>query len=257
MYEAEDVNITHVPHNFKVACVLFGLPIRALLQLFIDHVSFYHVFGSKEVGPHTLATRTLAKYVHEKKADKGHEVRSRMAISEENRDKSVALIRLLVKLSSAHDLSDAQQRKSAKPLIKKLRRYMSGAIVKASTLYLNKEEKLQLTDDFCLICEIHKIHPLEHLTNFMRELSPADHYARARLNKLIENPAMAFFLIASKGYGGLNLGQATHKKIKIEFIDEMQEAHLNLFIYRSLAYRKARYQDILDNYYQQIIKQEQ
>src|SRR5690606_11212897 len=186
-----DVNITCIPHDFKVACKMFNLPRQRFLQLFIDHVSFYDAICSTKVDPYNLATRTLAKYRHETRAKEGSEDKpAKLGISKENIPKSAELIRSVTALSLNPRLSDKQRRKRAKPISAKLYTYFGNAIVKATTLYLNEEETLTLTPDFCLLCEIEQIHPIEHLTNFMEQISMPDMQARMGLNKGVENPAL-------------------------------------------------------------------
>lgn len=196
------------------------------------------------------------KYHFEQKERENPAETEKPAMSIENIPKCVALLKSMTALSLNPRLSDTQRRKRAKPIIKKLHSYFGSSIVKTAKLYLNEEETLMLTADFCLLCEIEQIKPIEHLTNFMQQISMPDMHARMGLNKGIENPALGFYMRVRKGYGNLNPGNLPHRDILTDFIDAIQELDLSLFIYRSLSYRTERYRELINHYYNKIIERE-
>lgn len=247
MYKPEDVNITYIPQDFKVACRIFDFSIQRFLQLFIDHVSFYDILFETGVDPYELASRTLSKYSFEQKEEGESQISSFYAIATKNLHKSVQAIIDMRIISLQKNLSDHQKRGLAKKKSEQLFTHLGINRIKSRTLYLNEEETLILSPDFCLICEIQQISPIEHLTNLMESISIAETEARISLNMEVENPGMAFYLLVRNGYGNL-YGSKPPKRLVFDYMDDLMELRLHLFIYRSLSYRIQKHKELLEKY---------
>ncbi len=247
MHKPEDVNITYIPHDFKVSLTLFNLSIQRFLQCFIDHVSFYDSLFPTKVDAYELATRALQKYSFERKEFSQKQERP-FDMSEEARDQSIQLIRAIAQISVQKDQSIKKKRKKAKHKVQKLFNLLNPNTVKATTLYLYEDQSLRLSPDFCMLCETHRISPIEHLTNVMEQISEADLEARMGLGKEVENPALAFYLKVRDGYGNI-FNDEFIKPITLDYLDELQRMRLSLFIYRSVEERTEKHREFLDKYY--------
>ena len=255
IYQPEDFNITYIPHDFKVACKLFNLPIRKLIQLFIDHVSFYDSVCETKADMYKLATRTLVRHHQLLKADGKAKETVKRDIPDSDRQKCVQLTRSIIAVSRQPLSTDQQRRNYAKPLVSDLSRYIGRITSDVNTLYLNGDA-LTLTPDFIVLCEINSIHPLAHVIHFMERISLADHWARRGLNQIEANPAMGFYNGVQNGYGNLNPEKLPHSDIMTDVVRAYQESCLSLFIYRSVDYRRHWYRMLLDKFYNQLIKKE-
>lgn len=251
MHHSDDTNITHIPHNFKVACTLFNLSIQRFLQLFIDHVSFYDMLFQTEVDAYELATRTVSKYSFEKEELVKDDKHSVNLISTTDLEKSVEAIQTMRMIYAKNDLNDRQKREIAKQEVQKLFFHLGTSSIKSQKLYLNEKEILTLSPDFCLICEVQQISPIEHLSNLMENISLADMEARSSLNMRIENPSIAFYLRIRNTHGNLYENKAT-RTVLLDYLDELEKLRLYLFIYRSLAYRTEKHQELLNKYYNRL-----
>lgn len=260
MHKPEDVNITYIPHDFKVSLTLFNLSIHRFLQFFIDHISFYDALFPTEVDAYELATRALNKYSYEKNEieqkvddtfDKTDSSTSKESI--ENLDGPVQAVKAMWQISVRKDLTHKQKRKAAKKKIQKIVNSLNTNTVKATTLYLNEDETLKLSLDFCLLCELHRISPIEHLTNVMEQISEADIEARRGLNKGVENPSLGFYLRVRGGYGDIYNDEEPVNPIMFDYLDDLQKLRLSLFIYRSVDDRIEKYREFLDKYYNLLI----
>ncbi|MFA4871163.1 MAG: hypothetical protein WC623_23390 [Pedobacter sp.] len=250
MNKPEDVTITYIPHNFNVACTIFNLSIQRFLQQFIDHVSFYDMIFPTEVDAYELATRTLSKYSYDKKETPDDQKNYGM-IATTDLEGSVQAVKGMHMISLQTGLNNKQRREKAEKLVQKLFFHIGKDKVKSKTLYLGKDQTLTLSPDFCLICEIQQIGPVEHLTNLMENISLADMEARTSLGMSLENPAMGFYMKGHKIYNDLRSNEAVHP-LTFNYIDDLQELRLHLFIYRSLKLRVQKHQELLDKYFNLI-----
>lgn len=251
MHKPEDVNITYIPRDFKVSLTLFNLSVHRFLQFFIDHVSFYDALFSSTIDPYELATRTMSKYSFEKK-EFSQETESLNEMSAESREQSIQAVKAMAQISVRIDLNARQKRRKAKQKVQKLFNTLNSNTVKATTLYLNEEQTLRLSPDFCLLCELHRISPIEHLTNVMEQISEADIEARSGLNKGVENPAVGFYLRVRDGYGNLYIDDKPVNPKMLDYVDELQKMRLSLFIYRSVEERTKKHRELLEKYYNLI-----
>lgn len=251
MNKSENVCITHIPQNFKIACGIFDFSIQRFLQLFIDHVSFYDILFETEVDPYEMASRTLSKYSFEKKEETETQLSQFYAIATKDLEKSVQAIIDMRIISLQSNLNDEQKRELAKKETESLYIHLGLNRIKSKTLYLNNEETLTLSPDFCLICEVQQISPIAHLTNLMQSISIAELEARVSLNMKVENPGMAFYLMVRNGYGNL-YDNKPPRRLVFDYMDDLLELRLHLFIFRSLNYRIQKHQELLEKYYNLI-----
>lgn len=256
LHRPEDVNITNIPHDFKVACKLFNIPVRAFLQLFVDHVSFYDAVCNTGVDMHKLATRTIIRHHHQ--LENGEVTTQPLAwdMLGSDRQKCIQLIKSIIALSKQSSYDDKQRRKYAKALVSDLSLYIGRKKSHhTDVIYLN-DDAITITPDFSVLCGIESSSPLAEVAHFMERVSLAEHWARKGLNQMQANPAMAFFANVQKGYGNLRPSELPHSDIITDLIDAYKEANLSLFIHRSLSFRKRYYQQLLTKFYNEIIQRE-
>lgn len=234
-----------IPLEFKIACATYNLSIREVLQLFIDHVSFYDSMSQKSDDLYRSATNTLLNY----------SISIRRAHSPallKHREPILKYIREVIKIASTPPESQAKKRKMCVPIVRKIYRSMERSKTQNTSLLLEEEITLQLSMDFCLLCEIHHCSPEEYLEHFMSQISLPSTHANLGLNRLVENQAMGFF------YKSLNIGKGTpaihaHRNLQVQFIDQIQELHLWMFIIRGYEKRVQKYQELYFNYYQLLL----
>ncbi|MNH41949.1 hypothetical protein D3C79_1035460 [compost metagenome] len=88
----------------------------------------------------------------------------------------------------------------------------------------------------------------------MENISLADMEARTSLGMALENPAMGYYMKSHKIYNDLRSSD-TINPLTFNYIDDLQELRLHLFIYRSLKLRVQKHQELLDKYFNLITNQ--
>lgn len=234
-----------VPLNFKIACATYQLSIPEVLQLFIDHVSFYDSLSQKSDDLYRSATNTLLNY--------SISIRRETTTAFLNhREPILKYIRKIIGIATSSIKESNKKRKLCAPIVKQIYQIIDRSMTKNTSLLLEEGIILQLKMDFCLICEIHNCSPEEYLEHFMLQISLPRNHAQVGLKKVLENQAMGFFFKA------VNIIEErpvrdSHKNLQIEFIDQIQELHLWLFLNRNLEKREEKYQEIYLSYYHQLL----
>lgn len=234
-----------IPLEFKIACTTYHLAVPEVLQLFIDHISFYDSLSYKSKDCYRYATNTLLSHPHPP-------VEGISPAFQTNREAIIKYVREIVQMSVRPRTAEIKRRKLCIPIVKKIFNLMEPKLTSSQTLQLDEANSLQLGMDFCIMCETHNCHPKVYLQHFMDQVSLPETHARIGLDHVLENHAMAFFYQAITKCNTL-FSPPSHKALQIEFIDQIQELHLRLFIVRDLEKRRKKYYELYDNYYQKLI----
>lgn len=234
-----------IPLNFRIACATYHLSIPEVLQLFIDHISFYDSLSQKSDDIYRSATNTLLNY--------SISIRRETSTAFLNhRDPILKYIRKIIKIATLPVSTPQKKRKLCVPIVRSIYQILDQSIPQHSTVMLEGGNLLQLKMDLCVICEIHNCSAEEYLEHFMSQISLPKNHAQAGLKKVVENQAMGFFFKSLSLIKDAQVSDA-HRNLQIEFIDRIQEAHLWLFIIRDLKRRERKYEQIYLKYYHQIL----
>lgn len=234
-----------IPLEFKIACATYHLAVPEVLQLFIDHISFYDSLSHKSNDGYRFATNTLLSHPHPP-------IEGVSPAFETNRNAIIKYVREIVQMSVRPRTPENKRRKMCIPIVKKIFNLMEPKVTTSRTLELDEVNTLQLGIDFSIMCETHNCRPEVYLQHFMDQISLPETHARIGLHHLLENHAMAFFYQAITKCNALH-SSPSHKALQVEFIDHIQELHLHLFIVRSVEKRREKYYKLYDNYYHKLI----
>ncbi|WP_316750927.1 hypothetical protein [Pedobacter gandavensis] len=235
-----------IPLEFKIACATYDLQLSEVLQLFIDHVSFYDSLSQKSDDIYRSATNTVIIYSLSL-------CRAHSTSFLKQREKILKYIKEVIRIAITRELTPTKKRKLCVPVVKKIYQIMERTNTKETTIILDEGITLQLKMDFCLLCEIHNCTPEEYLEHFMSQISLPETHANFELKKKPENQAMGFFQKALNIYEE-KPSISAHRHLQVQFIDEIQELHLWLFIIRSFGKRVEKYRELYYRYYQQLLK---
>ncbi|MES2063076.1 MAG: hypothetical protein V4456_14210 [Bacteroidota bacterium] len=236
-------DIINIPLEFKLACLVEGFSEQAVLQAFIDHISFYAVLGSGYIKGYREATSALKELNFTNSKGQASE-----AFANNREIASQCTIEIL-KIGIQTGNAKAKKNRSRK-YIKKLFDTMERTY-STDKLYLAEESVLVFNEDFQVLCEFFNRYPKEYLEYFMSKIDLADHLARIGLNKLIVNGSMAFFAMLMGGFIKDNIRNLAKPatELQIEFIDELQQLHAKNFIVRNVEKRRVIYHNFFYNYY--------
>lgn len=250
--------VLEIPDEFKIACVVNNLKIAEVLQVFINHVSFFQTLNSGCLTGFQEASLVMSEYsVKTKLSGKNSKLKSITDIEgpEFHREKSVKYIRQLIALTFHSKDSESVKHRKSIPIVKDLFKSIQGFKFCPEKICLNETEQLVFNNDFRIICELYQIYPKCYLEYFMNKISLAETNARLDLNIEVQCNAMAFFFRVVNG-----LGQLNNKAIKpgdaiLNYIDEIQQLPAKSFIIRNLDERIALYSEFYQSHYQKISKE--
>jgi hypothetical protein len=241
-------DIINIPLEYKVACTIRYLKPHEVLQTFIDHISFYTTLSTA----YSLGFREASDTTSEYSVTHGIEKASPAFVT--CHDFARKCIMDVLRLTVKKGVSENQKRKKCIPIVKELYRVMEH-IKSPAKIYLDEDTVLHLSEDFCIVCEIHQHYPKEYLEYFMSRVSLADFQARVGLKKMVDNPAMAFYnLVAEQGLGNLVTSPIFLSELERDFIDRIQQMHHEVFIVRDLDKRRELYREFYLDYYNKLIK---
>lgn len=244
MIKMKTTNLLPIPLEFKIACATYQLPIPEVLQLFIDHASFYDSLSQKSDDLYRAATNTLLNYSISIRRE------SSTALLKHRRE-ILKYIQEIIKIAAIAEQSQFKKRKRAAPLVKKIYEIIDRQKTQNTSLTL-EGGKLKLSMNFCLLCEIHNCSPEEYLENFMSQISLPVTHAHIGLKSLSENHAMGFFYKALDSFKETPASTA-HRNLQVQFIDKIQELHLWLFIIRNFEKRVEKYRELYNDYYEKLL----
>ncbi|WP_316821652.1 hypothetical protein [Pedobacter gandavensis] len=235
-----------IPLDFKIACATYQLSIPEVLQFFIDHVSFYDSLSQKSDDLFRAATNTLLHYsvsIHRESSTSLHKYR--LVI--------LKYIQEMIKIATISKQTQSKKRKRAALLVKRVYEIIDRTKAQNTKLILEEGIVLQLSMDFCLLCEIHNCAAEEYLEYFMSKISLPVTHAQVGLNCIVENQAMGFFYKSLDSFKVSDANSA-HRNLQVLFIDKIQELHLQLFIIRNFEKRVEKYQELYQDYYQKLLE---
>lgn len=244
----EENKVLTIPLDFKIACIVYQLKPENVLQSFVNHVSLFMSLSSGYLKGYREATNTLAEYSINNVVREGSP-----AITENNRDLTIKLIKSIISIGQKKGISQEQKRKRCIPIVKQLNNSLNHQLTKKN-FYLSEDFALNLSDDFRIRCEMHQHTPKEFLEYFMSKISLADRDARVSLNKVNENPALGFFELMTYGLTRNIKDKLSNPEAMQDFIDEFQRIPYDLFIVRDLEKRRKALEEFYLKHYNELIK---
>lgn len=235
------------PLDFRMACVIYHMKPEKVLQTFINHVSFFMSLSTDYLPGFREATNTLAEYSFE------NINYTASPATAENRDFTIKCVRNVIEVSRRKGISAEKKRKKCIPIIRQLNQSLNHHITKQK-FFIDEDTALELSDDFRIRCEMLQHTPKEFLEYFMSKISLADRDARIALNKITENPALAFFELTTLGLGRNEDTSIVNGEAQQDFIDEYQTIKYELFIVRDLEERRSLMENFYLKHYQELIK---
>jgi len=235
----ENPNLITVPLEFKIACSIYKIAIQEALQIFINYCTLYDTFKPTYSRLYSEALETIFRYLDMKRpgtaviADHGNEIQSCL----------LAILEDVVESG----LNESLAKKEVAKQVNKLMKSTSGTYFpKSRKLYLDEETHLNLTKDFCAMCELYECHPAEILDYYMSMISVADMEARGDLKMREDNCSMFFFMHTVFKYLLKNKHLLTLTKEEEEFAQEAHEFRLHLYSIKNFPRRRA----LLKKFYQ-------
>ena len=236
-----------IPLEFKVACAIYKLDIKEVLQIFINHVTLYDSICPFYNEGFSEATRAISLYVLSKKG-KTRESKALLHCS----DLAVDCLKGVVALARKKTGKCPVKRKKSLFYVNSIFKIMKRTYVPSDTIYLDENTPLQLTKDFSVLCELHNRYPKDYLEHFMNMVSLADFHARLGLNIPQTNLLMILFMKIANGFDR-DSSQILHlTDMELDFYERMEELRLEIYNIRDLAERTAILKDFYLSHYQQI-----
>jgi len=235
----ENPNLVTVPLEFKVACSLYKISLQEAVQTFINYCTIYQALNPSYIRLYSEALETIFRYLDQKRpgtnavVDQGHEIQGCL----------LAILEDVVENGANERVAKKEIAKHVNKLIKST---PGNYYPKSRKLYLDEETPLELTKDFCAMCELYECHPAEILEYYMSMISLADLDARRDLRIKEDNCSMYFFMTTLYNY--LKQHQEL-LKMNVEedaFMQELEEYRLHLYHIKNFAHHRA----LLKKFYQ-------
>jgi len=242
----ENPYLITVPLEFKVACALCKINIESALQIFINHCSLYDSLTAGYKKYYAEAAETVSQYIELKRPGTNMVIND----SAEVQHCLLAMVHEGVKHKGDQIIGRKKANKHVTQLLKATKREYHP---KSRSIYLDKDTVLHLSKDFCAMCELYACYPPEILEYYMSMISLADATAANDLKIKTNNYSMYFFTESTSKYiqkykDFLEITQEDH-----DFLQELTEYRLELYIIRNVFQRKARLKEFYHSYYQKII----
>lgn len=243
----EQNDLINVPLEFQIACTIRHIKVHDLLQTFINHVSFYASINKGNIPGYREATDVMSIY-----SIRYHNKDNQMSFT--NKEHALKCIKDILAIGVKRGMNENKKRIKCIPIVKQLYR-LTEHHNSTDKIYLDENHALTFTEDFSLMCDTHRHYPKEYLEYFMSRISLADADARVSLNKIDENPAMAFYELVLNGLGNLFPETLHLTELEANFIDSIQKFHYEVFLIRDLDERRSAYQEFYLDYYNKLINQ--
>lgn len=251
------LDILNISTEFRIACVLNNLEMQQVLQIFIDHVSFYFSLCEGYLPGYTEATRVISEFSVRKDKNSQTQIDKNLSAGRSstwNREMSIKYIRQLIKLAYTSSSTESVKHKKSLNIVNKLFNAMGNLQVCPECIYLDEHRKLIFNSDFRIICEMHNISPKFYLEYFMARISLAEIQARISLNAPTDNGAMTIFFKILNGLGGIHWEKLTVTEEMVNYIDAVQQLNAAHYIIRNLEKRISVYREFYLYHYNQITK---
>ena len=243
-------HVVHMPLEFLIACTIYKLDPREVLQIFINHSTVYDSITDGYSEGFSEASKTISLYVVSlrRTANGSHAYHTCL--------ESTAL-----NFKSIYDLANRQtgytkaKRKKSLSYINELYATMERVYTTSDTFYLDENTTLQFTKDFTVLCELHNCYPTELLQNFMSRISLAEMEAKTGLSIKNENFTMHFFMKIVRGFGLADDETPDLNEDEIVFLLRTEQLRVQLYTVRSEQKRIALFKELYHKRYLQIINQ--
>ena len=241
----ENPSLITVPLEFKVACTINRITIQEALQIFINYCSLYNSLNSRYNQYFDEANETIFRYLDTKRP------KTKLILRDEDEVQQTILALVKEAVECGYDFIKGQKRtaKHVNQLFKLLgRNFYPGSRI----LYLDEETPLQLTKDFCVICELYGCHPVEYLEYYMSMISLAD--AEIRMDMKLKNHNCSMYLFMDT----VHIFMEDHKERLIcsreesDFLQEVEEYRMYLYSIKNFPQRRALLQKFYQEYYYSI-----
>ena len=233
-----------VPRNFKLICELFGVPIPAFIQLFLDHYSFIDQ-NFKDNSSYNLVTRSI-RFIDDKFKLSTDPIPAQLDKVE--MDRGAKLMQRQVKLALNRNYSTAERRNRGRIITGQMYDILSKGRKMKDIIYLDENTCFKLSKDFLLTCILNNTHPSHYINGMMKLVSIPDYLAKLHLDEGEYNPVLGFIIRVHDGYGKIaDMEYRNSAKFK-NFIMEIQELNKRYFFYRRLDQRVDIYQEWLDDF---------
>jgi hypothetical protein len=236
--------IIDIPLEFKVACTVFKLDIQNVLQLFVDHTSVYDSLTDAYSRGFSEATRTISNYARSKV--KRHKTSIAFLKCKEIAITSISAIVKQVKNPKGEAIA---KRKACTFYVNALYQVMERIHTPSKIIYLDENSPINLTKDFCVLCELHNCYPKEYLEYFMSKISIAEAQASVSLNIKEQNFTYDFFLDIAKGFGRNASDVVELTDMETEFYEQMEKMRLEIYNIRDLKERTEILRDFYLSHY--------
>ena len=240
-------HVIAIPLEFRIACSLYKLDPQEVLQIFIDHATFYDCLSEDYSEGFTEASKTIGLYVL---AARGM---SNGIYAYRHAQDSIA-----INFKGIYDLAQrkngyakAKRRKSLS-CINELYATMERVYTFSDTFYVDEHITLELSKNFIVLCELHNCYPAEYLEYFMDQISIAEMEAKTGLEVLNDNFTMAFFMKIVLGFGLANDEIPDFNEEDMIFLLEMEELRAHCHHIGSQEERIAVFRAFCQNRYDQM-----
>jgi len=238
----ENPNLLTVPLEFKVACFTYKISHQEALQIFINYCTIYHTLKPGYTRLYNEALETIFQYLELKRP--GTE-----PVVNQGSETQGCLLAILEEVIENGASASRAKKEVAKQVNRLIKSTPGTYYPKSRKLYLDEETPLELSKDFCAMCELYECHPAEILDYYMSRISIAEMDSRWDLRIKEDNCSMYFFMATVFNY----LQQ--HKELlKItneedEFLQEVEEYRLYLYPIKNLAHRTRLLKEFYEDYY--------
>lgn len=180
--------------------------------------------------------------------DKERPVKQSKAVKE-CRDLTIQCIKGIVALAKKKTGKAHIKRKKSMSYVNAIFNMMERLYAPNDVLYLDELTTLQLSKNFCVICELHSFTPKEYLEYFMSRISMADLHARKAMKLPEHNLTMDLFKKIVDGFASKSTQVIDLTDLEIDFYQRMEELRLELYNIRSLSERIVFLKDFYLSHY--------
>ena len=245
--KVSNTSLISIPVEFSVACMIYKITVKQALQLFIDHITLYDSFSETYSKGFTEASGTITTFLQTKEKKPG------LGKAFQNcRDLAAPCLALIIRLSKS-TIKTSVKRKRAIPYVNDLFKLAERIYTPSKTLHLDENSAIELSKDFCILCELYNTEPKEFLENFMGRISLADAHARQGLNQQIPDFALDFFMLIASGFARETPDLQRLTETETEFYQQMKEIQLSLYNIRNLSERTEILKDYYYSHYSKMI----
>jgi len=243
-------HVVRIPLEFLIACKIYKLEPREVLQIFIDHATVYDSIADGYSEGFSEASKTISVFVSSlrRTANGAHAYKHCL--------ESTAL-----NFKGIYDLANREtgytkaKRKKSLSYINDLYATMERVYTISDTFYLDENTTLQFTKDFTVMCELHNCYPAEFLEHFMSRISLAEMEAKTGLKVPNDNFTMHFFMKIVLGFGLADDETPDLTEDEVVFLMATEKMRLHIYTIRSVKERTAIFKRFYQKRYEELMNQ--